>query len=140
MERKPARHDSHDYATPGAYFITIVTRGREPLFGAEGAGAAVRAAWLALDQRFPLCETDEFVVMPDHVHGVLWVLDPEAAFDRGPASGAPTAVDKQATLPQMVRAFKSLSAIAVNRSVGRSGPVWQRSYYERYVRNDRELA
>ena len=88
--------------------------------------------------------------MPNHVHGILWLLDADemqgqltglpadehsisgAFHGRGAASSAPT-------LGAVLRAFKSLSALAVNRQLQRSGPLWQRNYYERVIRNEREL-
>lgn len=79
--------------------------------------------------------------MPNHVHGIIILCSTEesavgaglALPDLGAESSAPTLVD-------VVRAFKSVSAIEVNRMLGRSGqPLWQRSYYDRIIRDDEEL-
>ncbi|MDE3095499.1 MAG: hypothetical protein KGK07_05820, partial [Chloroflexota bacterium] len=81
--RRSIRLPEYDYAQPGAYFFTIVTRGRVPLFGQivndemrpSAAGLAVHMVWDALTARFSMIETDAFVVMPNHVHGVIFISD-----------------------------------------------------------------
>jgi len=95
----------------------------------------VRSAWYGLPVRFPTVALDEFVVMPNHVHGivVLEAAPSGAAASRGAASGV-------LTLGRVVRAFKSVSAIAGNKALGRSGqPFWQRNYYEHIIRDEDDL-
>lgn len=136
LRRRPLRLPHYDYSQPGAYFLTIVTRGREPMLGdvedgrfrPTGAGTIVGDEWHALSIRFSSVILDAFVIMPNHVHAILILIDSE----RGAASSAPT-------LGKIVRAFKSTSARRANRMLGRSGKVWQRSYFERITRSDREL-
>jgi REP element-mobilizing transposase RayT len=82
--------------------------------------------------------------MPNHVHGIVVVVNDVGAGlalpnqntlsdKQGAASSAPT-------LGDVIRTFKSLSAIGVNRRLGRSGqPLWQRNYYEHIIRNEDEL-
>jgi REP element-mobilizing transposase RayT len=130
-ERKRLRLSGFDYATPGAYFFTVVTVKRQPLFGRIDeeamvmnlAGDAVTGVWSALPDRFRGVELDEFVVMPNHVHGILWLVGDEPS----------------TTLGKVMRAFKSLSARGVNTALEREGAVWQRGFHERVVRNDEEL-
>ena len=136
-----------------------------PLFGQivndemrlSAAGLAVHTVWDALTARFSMIETDAFVVMPNHVHGVLFIGDDrsgdgagaassmmDAASDAGGAAngsvgGTGGAASSAPTLGVILRAFKSLSARAVNQCMGRSGSVWQRDYFERVIRNEREL-
>ncbi len=145
--RRSTRLKGYDYSGAGAYFITICTHGRECLFGEvmDGAmrlndtGRAVQAEWARLPERFQSVDLDEFVVMPNHVHGIIHVGALLAAPllvppGQGAASSAPT-------LGDILRAFKSISAIAVNRLLGRSGrSLWQRNYYEHIIRNEHELA
>jgi putative transposase len=129
----PARHHrrsirlaEYDYASPGAYFITICTYERELVLEPEDTTAIVKETWNALPKRFPNVEIDEFIVMPNHVHGVIWIMSRQAP--------------PRLTLGDVVCAFKSITAIAGNRLLGRSArPFWQRHYYERVLRDDREL-
>lgn len=124
------RLPAYDYAQAGAYFITVCTHHRELLLVDDGIRDVVLQAWLSLPARFPSVVLDEFVVMPNHVHGVM-VLG-------GAASGAPT--QDAISLATAVRAFKSLSAVAGNKLLNRPGrPFWQRTYYEHIVRNEADL-
>jgi putative transposase len=102
------------------------------------AGRIVVDTWAALPQRFPSVEIDESVVMPNHFHGIILIVV-EGAASRGAASSAPTE-GRAPGLGETIRAFKSISAIAVNRLLGRVGrPLWQRNYYEHVVRDERSF-
>ena len=150
-----------DYSKEGAYFVTICTRERECLFGAvvdgkmrlNDVGRVVQTIWGGLLERFPAIESDAFVVMPNHVHGILLVGAALAPPKRrkvgaglalpvgGAASSAPTGPASITTLGTVVRAFKSISAIGVNRLLSRSGQsLWQRSYYEHVIRTEESLS
>lgn len=149
--RKSIRLRGYDYSQPGAYFITICTHQRQLLFGdiVDGvmmlnvAGAMVEKYWREIPQHYPGIELNEHVIMPNHFHGIVHVgallaapQSPVAApqihadMKQGAASSAPT-------LGKIVRRFKSMSAIAVNRCLNRQGqPVWQRNYHEHIIRNE----
>jgi putative transposase len=81
--RRPLRLKEFNYAAAGAYFVTIVTEGRSSLFGEiidgkmqlNSAGESINHWWFELKQKFALVETDEFVVMPNHVHGIIIIAD-----------------------------------------------------------------
>ena len=157
--RRPLRLPGFDYSSEGAYFVTMCTRNRECLFGhvvngkmcLKEAGRMVQRVWDGLSDRFPVIESDAFVVMPNHVHGILVVGAALAPPKRrkagaglapprwGAASSAPTRF-ASTTLGTVLRAFKSISAIGVNRLLSRSGqPPWQRSYYEHVIRDEESL-
>jgi putative transposase len=134
--RRSIRLARYDYAQPGAYFVTICTYNRELSLQADKVKEAVRSVWLGLPPRFPCAVLDEFVIMPNHLHGII-ILAPAAASRgaacKGAASGAPT-------LGQIIRTFKSLAAMEANRILGFSErPFWQRNYYEHVIRDDDEL-
>jgi putative transposase len=115
--RRSIRLKGYDYSAAGAYFITICVQGRECLFGKPVEGEMV----LNAAQRLALPAS----AMPKD----------RGAASRGAASSAPT------TLGDIVRAFKSVSAIDVNRMTGRIGsPLWQRNYYERILRDENALS
>ena len=135
-QRRPIRLRGNDYSRPGQYFVTIVTNGRSEIFGAvvDGAmhlsaeGACVANVWATLPRLYAHVSLDAFVVMPNHVHGIV-VIEPDSA------DGT-----KLAPLSEVVRGFKTYSARRVNGMRRMSGnPVWQRNYYERIIRDDREL-
>jgi REP-associated tyrosine transposase len=145
--RRALRLRGFDYAQPGLYFVTVCTHNRERLLGeVEGgqmrlseAGRIVERIWWELPGRFPSVSTDAFVVMPNHVHGVIVLGASRAGVPKGAASSAPT--NDWPALGRVVRAFKSLSGIEVNRRLKRRGPpLWQRNYYEHVIRDGEDLA
>jgi len=152
MEKEPIRKSirlrGYDYSLGAAYFITICAKGGSCIFGAveEGAmhvnaaGQIVGDAWDELPSHYPNVFLDAFIVMPNHVHGVIVMAGQSnvGALLAAPAIGqgerpAPT------KLGDVVRTFKSKSAIQINRSMERSGPLWQRNYYEHIIRNEKSL-
>jgi len=139
-QRQSIRLRNYDYSQAGAYFVTVCMHERQCLLGEiagdkvemNNAGRSVWTAWKNIPQHYPGVGVDEFVVMPNHVHGIL-ILG-----DRAGLKPAPT--KKSHGLSEIVRAFKTFSAREINKSRGMtSAPVWQRSYYERVIRDKGEL-
>lgn len=131
--RKRLRMKGYDYSLAGAYFITVCTHQRQMLFGyAEDGfmhvnrfGKIVKRCWRDLPNHYKHIELDAFMVMPDHVHGIIVIKD--RVMD-GVRHG----------LPEIVRAFKSFSARRINNARKIAGVhVWQRSYYEHIIRDER---
>lgn len=102
--RRSLRLRGYDYGQPGLYFVSVCTWGREPTLGEvadgeacpNGVGTFVWRVWEGLPERFPGVEVDAFVVMPNHVHGIVFLgADPEAdrrGLGEGRARPAPTSV------------------------------------------------
>jgi len=138
-KRRSIRLKGYDYRSSGVYFVTIVTQGRALLWAdvCEGevilspAGEMVEQVWTQLPERFPRVSLDAFVVMPNHVHGLLVLGGIE------PSSTA---------LSDVVGAFKSQSTVNYTRGVREQGwsafekRVWQSNYFERILRNEEQLA
>jgi REP element-mobilizing transposase RayT len=150
-ERKPTRLQDFDYSMPGAYFITVCTKNREFLFEENEAKLAVESAWHSLHDIFANIELGEFVVMPNHIHGILWIVE-DGAFRLHPGTWknddfrrdgqlpVPTKVEKFENLSNIIGAFKTIAATRVNKLRGMIGiPVWQRSFHDRIIRDNREL-
>ena len=153
--RKSIRLKEYDYSSEGEYFITVVTHNRENLFGAisDGTmvlndfGEIVRFTWHDLVNHNGNIELDEFVIMPNHVHGIVAIVGagskPGPADDsfragRGPA---PTMndIDQKVELSEIVRQFKAFSAKRINKLRGISGiEVWQRGYYDHIIRSEKD--
>lgn len=123
------------------------------------AGRMTQTVWEQLPTRFPEIELDEFVIMPNHIHGMIWILDNRervvgAGFPRplnpgtlngnspispGPA-GAETAPLQRVSLGQIVAYFKYQFTKQINAANGIAGTrLWQRNYYEHVIRNEDEL-
>ncbi len=152
--RRSIRLPGYDYSAVGAYFVTIVTQGRAHLFGSvvdgemrlNGAGGVVEDCWHALPRRYPRIILDEFVVMPNHVHGIVVIGEPglihEGAHEGRPyrrpdGCGHPPA----SALGDVVGGFKSTSTVVYGSGVRAFGwrrfrrRLWQRNYYERIIRD-----
>ena len=92
--RRSIRLTGYDYANSGAYFVTIVTQGRACLFGEivsaetrlNDAGSVIERWWFELNNKFRTVETDDFVIMPNHFHGIVVIADVGADLCVGPNS------------------------------------------------------
>jgi putative transposase len=160
--RRSIRLREYDYSHSGAYYVTIVTLKRECLLGeiANGEmqlnefGEIVQKWWGEIPGHFPAVETGTFVVMPNHVHGIILITDrrgtvpvPENNFqdqhsdDMKRISGGETPPLRKPTLGQIVAYFKYQSTQEMNTLDGSGGitKFWQRNYYEHIIRNKREM-
>jgi putative transposase len=132
---------AYDYAQAGAYFVTIVCKDRVLLLEDARYRDLVEETWLWLAEQYEFVRLDEFVVMPNHLHGIIVVRHARRGASRSaPTRAAPTHAPKRKPLGQLVGAFKTVSTKRINEIRGTPGaPVWQRNYYERVIRNDEEL-
>ncbi|WP_281999773.1 transposase [Geotalea uraniireducens] len=148
--RRSIRLREYDYSSGGAYFVTMCVQGREHLFGtvADGvmhlndAGRMVAGTWRALAERFPNVTTDECIVMPNHVHGIIVIHEDRAIETVGAIHELPLDQQRRTMLiPKLIGYFKMNTAKQINIMRRNSGvPVWQRNYYERVIRDEEELA
>ena len=143
-----------DYAISGAYFVTIITQGRSCLFGniiddqmqLNSAGKVIKRWWLELTRKFTTVETDQFVVMPKHCHGIIVLADSIVGADLhvGPPDGR-TGAHAGAPLPTVMQWFKTMTTNEYIRGAKRlgwppfQGQMWQRSYFEHVIRDDESL-
>lgn len=135
--RRSIRLRGFDYSSPGAYFITVCTARRTPLFANARLARVAQGQWLASVEHRPEIALDRFVVMPDHIHGIVWIT---AEFPPRGRGSKQTARVAPGSLPAFVRAYKSAVTREVNLLRGTpGGPVWQRNYYEHVVRNEADL-
>ena len=142
------------------YFVTICTEGRRLLFGTvvEGEmhpsalGETIRDTWAGLSKYAAGIRMDEFVVMPNHLHGIVCIESPDDG-SMGPVQpdGLPGATPPspgegpRASLPQVMQQFKSYTTRLYLRGLSPQDRetvrvLWQRGYHDRVIRNDRELA
>jgi putative transposase len=157
--RRSIRLPGYDYTSPGAYFVTICVRGRECLLGeiVDGEmrlnewGRIAAESWQWLGQQYPYVSLDAWVIMPNHMHGIIVIHEDDTVHADGgsrddsriaPTRIAPTiaAVKKRKPLGRLVGAFKTVSTKHINQLRDMPGvPFWQRNYWEHIVRNDTSL-
>jgi REP element-mobilizing transposase RayT len=150
--RKQLRLSDYDYSENGWYFITVCSRDRDDLFGGYtnivGAGLAsarnpqiqlspigaiIERRWKDIPNQYEGVELDEYVVMPNHIHGII-VINQKKRADARPAP----------TISYIVCSFKSRAAVEClkyikENNLNLSGRIWQRSFYDHVIRNERSL-
>ena len=149
--RKSIRLRGYSYDQAGAYFVTVVTRGRMTLLGdvidgemrLNDTGRMISQLWEWLETRYPYVRLDEYVVMPNHLHGVIALGDLDAGGSRtAPTHGRNSRRVNSAprkSLGKLVGAFKTVTTKQANLAKDTPGQVlWQRNCYERIIRDDEE--
>ena len=149
LQRHSIRLRDYDYSQAGAYFITMCTHKKKCILGdvingemqLNDYGRLVEAEWIKTANIRDNIELDAFVVMPNHFHGILTIVDN----CRGTVHRAPTlerfGKPTSGSLPTIVRYFKSVVTRRINelRSTPNT-PIWHRNYYEHVIRNEDDLA
>ena len=148
-QRRSLRLKDYDYSQAGAYFVTICTQNKVPVLGkiVEGVmrlnrfGNVVNKCWLEIPHHFPDVKIDAFVVMPNHMHGIIVLINNCRGEVTSPApKGAETAPLRKCTLGQVIAYFKYQTTKAINQIHKTPGHrVWQRNYYEHVIRNEADL-
>ena len=161
--RRSIRLRKYDYSGPGAYFVTICAFNKECIFGQlvgqqmqeNGCGRVVREQWFDSARRRKEIELDAFVVMPNHLHGIVWILGPRGEhvmmnsgfalpLDRmlkaAPRPKRSIPAKRPHSLGAWVAGFKSAITSRV-RVIWNNpdAPVWQDNYFERILRDEEEL-
>jgi len=154
-DRRSVRMRTYDYATAGIYFVTICTHGKKCMLGRvqedravlSRTGAVVEEHWRAIPEHNPGVELDAFVVMPNHLHGLIILPKARRAQHAVPLRNKNILVPERTfgalqprELPTLVRSFKAACTRRVNQLRGAPGqPLWQRGYHEHVVRGDDDL-
>ncbi len=152
--RRSIRLKGYDYSSAGANFVTICTQNRECLFGQvvgekihiSEIGAIVQAEWIRTPEIRNNVLIDEFIIMPNHLHGILFLREWD---DVGAHCNVPLPDTPQTeqfgkstvnSIPTIIKLFKSTVTKQINELRGTPGkPIWQRNYFERVIRDDEEL-
>jgi len=152
--RQSIRLKDFDYTRAGAYFVTVCTQGREGLFGEikngkmilNEYGEVVKSEWLKTPDLRPNIHLNEWIIMPNHIHGIIVIDDGRGTLPRaqGTQQRAPT-VERfgkpvSNSIPTIVRMFKSATTKKINeiRELPYT-PVWQKNYYEHIIRDEDSL-
>ena len=133
--RKSIRLKNYDYASDGAYFVTICAQNKEYMFGnvvdekmiLNPAEEMIKKWLFELKNKFKNIELDEYIIMPNHIHLIIFIMNS--------AHG----------VPQIIQWFKTMTTNEYIRNVKQSNwkpfdkKLWQRNYYDRIIRNEKEL-
>lgn len=171
--RRSIRLAEYDYTQDGWYYVTICCQNHRCLFGEilqekmilNSAGTMIEKWWRKLPEKYPGIRLDEYVIMPNHLHGIIVIVgaaprgrpkpDTQSSNESGRSLGiAPTEhlICKSGrphrvapTLGNIIGWFKTMSTNEYIRHVKQDGwpafekRVWQRNYYEHIIRKEKEL-
>jgi putative transposase len=148
--RRSVRIPAYDDAGPGAYFVTLVTQDRACVFGGIGDGAMQISArgriaeecWRLIPHHFPNVGLGPYVVMPNHLHGILVIHDRAGVRSAHSMSTMnslePFGQSVSGALATIIGQYKSSVTRAIVAEFGGVPYVWQRNYYEHVIRDDGE--
>jgi len=126
----------YDYSSNGVYYITICTQNRKHYFGeiVEGKlheteqSKICTLCWLDLPDYYNNCILDEFIIMPNHVHGIIIIENHDVV------------ETVRYSLSEIVRGFKTFTAKKINIFQNTQGkPLWQSRYYDHIICDESEL-
>lgn len=141
-ERKRNRLQEFDYSQCGYYFLTLCTDDHKSFFGKiikgemilNQFGCIIKNNWIRIQTLHKNIELDEFVIMPNHIHGIIIINNV------GDAKFASLTYDRSnMTLPKTIQQFKRACTIEIKNKFPFLLPIWQRSFYDRIIRNEKEL-
>ncbi len=177
-----ARMKNYDYSQNGAYFITIVTKNRDHFFGEivddvadvetpnlgvstkkmqlSKIGEIVQKYWNEIPQHFPFIKLDEMVVMPNHIHGILWIDNDDVVGGRDAINRVSTNTTNTmnttgkskpggitgknnpmfyANISRVLRWYKGRCTFEINKINKKSYFAWQPRFHDRIIRDENEL-
>ncbi|MCC6805359.1 MAG: transposase [Anaerolineae bacterium] len=130
---------NYDYTQQGAYFVTICTQLRECFFDIPAIRQTAEQSWIEIPQHFSDVELDEWIVMPNHVHGILLLSGRREILNARSANNRFSTISPYGrSLAVVIRAYKA----AVSKFCRRAGNTefaWQSNYYEHIIRSETDL-
>lgn len=156
--RRSIRKKGYDYSSCGAYFVTMNTQKRESFFGCiidnemelNDSGLMIEKWYNELPQKFPGVILDEYIIMPDHFHCIIWIDSADrdefsGQTHRSARTGEKDNIVPDAGIPRIIQWFKTMTTneyicgVKKCRWMPFDKRLWQRNYYEHIIRNDEEL-
>lgn len=142
--RKSTRFKDYDYNQPGYYFVTICTSGMQKIFGdisnykmkLNSYGKIADKFWVEIPKHFESVGLDCFQIMPNHIHGII-IINPSDVED---AKFASSTTDRtKMLLSKIIQQFKRRVTIEIRSRFNYNNKIWQKSFYDRIIRNENEL-
>ena len=163
--RRSIRLKGYDYSRNGSYFVTICVQNRQCLFGEiidgimhiNDAGRMILKRWLELTHKFPTIDNQPYVIMPNHVHGIITIQYENAKSDVlvgadlgvrpvNSTGGHPSPLPRDVvSLPRIIHWFKTVTTYEYIQKIRTANwqpydkRLWQRNYYEHIIRNHTEF-
>jgi len=156
--RKNNRYKDYDYSSDGFYFVTVCTQNHKHLFGdiennrmvLNRYGKIAEKYWVGLPGHYTNCTLDEFVIMPNHVHGII-IIDngrrersltvPRSSLGKNleNAWNGQRPFPTKYGLPEIIRGFKAFSSLEINAIDENADFHWQKSFYDHVISDENAL-
>ena len=142
--RRSIRKRTHDYTSPGLYFVTFCTHVRFPLFGhlvqehveLNELGCIAYDHWNAIPGHYAHVALHAFTIMPDHIHGIIELLPGDRSHHRTVADGQRPLGPVAGSLGAIIGSYRAGVSREVGRKAARSIPrFWQRGYHDIIIQN-----
>lgn len=158
--RKVTRLKDFDYSSPGAYFVTLVTQDRVPLFGRleddrvilSEIGKLAQQEWIKSGDMRKEIRLDEFIVMPNHLHAILFIdylVDGRGIYVTSEGDSSTSKLEAHGRAPlrrpprslgSLLAAYKAATTRRIREITGNQElVVWQRNYYDQIIRDQIDL-
>ncbi len=148
--RKPNRLQDYDYSQAGYYLVTICTQDKVNYFGEiekarmqlNDIGQIATDCWQDIPEHFRNTALDEFVVMPNHIHGIVVIKGNDFLRDDGVGNNDRCSLRRARNmelLPKIISQYKSSVTRMVRKRWGNHSFGWQKSFYDHVIRNDADL-
>jgi putative transposase len=150
-ERKIARFKEFDYSAPAWYYITICACDKKRIFGnvtnenmiLNKTGLIAKECWNNIPKHFSFTELDEYVIMPNHIHGIL-IINCEDIVCHGTNNKPPTihrnfSQPVPKSLSTVIGSFKAATTRAVHNLIDNKVTIWQSRFYEHILRSEKDL-
>lgn len=143
-DRKLNRLKGYDYSQNGYYFVTICTKNRQEFFGEikngeltlNEYGKITKKCWREIPDHFPNVILDEFIIMPNHIHGIVIIKNNDEGNKNFCSLPWQTKLSK--SLSSIIRGFK-IGVTKYFREKNNDEFVWQKSFYDHIIRNEKSL-
>lgn len=141
--RKRNRLPEYDYSNPAWYFVTICTKHHQNQFGEiivstmrlNQSGKIADVFWKRIETLHSHVELDEYIIMPNHIHGIIIINK----FVGDAKFASPTEDRTKMELCKIIQQFKRAVTLKIRELRENSDFTWQRSFYDRIIRNEKEL-
>ncbi|AJC49017.1 transposase [Allofrancisella guangzhouensis] len=156
VKRKSTRIKGYDYSQNGYYFITICTKNRVNYFGnvsnngqiaLNSYGSIVYECWKSIPQHYSKAYLDEFVIMPNHIHGILIInnnveTEQYSVLSKGNSlsmTAQYAVTTNRIGLSQILKSYKEMCTKNIRNNLGDNKFQWQRSFYDHVIRDEKSL-
>jgi REP element-mobilizing transposase RayT len=149
-----ARLNKWDYSSNGCYFITICTIGRQYFLGTingeemvlSDIGKVAEKYWCEIPDHFPIARLDKWVIMPNHIHGIIGIRKASCGDKAVPClyENNKNPISRfqnqgKGTISAIIGSFKSICTKTINKSQNKIRFAWQPRFYDHVIRDENEL-